>query len=65
MCLICVDIQKEKLTSVEARRNLKETHTTLTREHIMEVLRLIWKKEDEEQDKMWEEYNRLMYCETD
>ena len=65
MCLICVDIQKDKLTSVEARRNLKETYTTLDREHTMEVLQLIWKKEDEEQDKMWEEYNELMYCETD
>ena len=48
MCLICVDLQKDKLTWKEARRNLNETHNELDKEHILEVLRLIWKKEDEE-----------------
>tara|TARA_R100000008_G_scaffold83920_1_gene70078 strand:- start:4896 stop:5144 length:249 start_codon:yes stop_codon:yes gene_type:complete len=48
MCLICVDLQKDKLTWKEARRNLNETHDELDKEHILEVLRLIWKKEDEE-----------------
>ena len=48
MCLICVDLTKERLTSREARRNLRETHSTLTKKHILEVLRLIWEKEDAE-----------------
>ena len=48
MCLICVDLTKERLTSREARRNLRETHSTLAKKHILEVLRLIWEKEDAE-----------------
>jgi len=47
MCLICIDIQKDKLTPKEARRNLGETYQTLDQDHRLEVLRLIWKKEDE------------------
>ena len=46
MCLICVDITKDKLTAREARRNLKETYSTIPKKHVLEVLRLIWKKED-------------------
>tara|TARA_B100000131_G_scaffold296626_2_gene314659 strand:+ start:370 stop:567 length:198 start_codon:yes stop_codon:yes gene_type:complete len=48
MCLICVDIQKDKLTSLEARNNLRETYKTMTKDHIYEVIKMIWKKEDEE-----------------
>ena len=48
MCLICIDLQKGRLTWKEARKNLGETHTELEREHILEVLKLIWKSEDEE-----------------
>ena len=48
MCLICVELTKNKLTSIEARKNLGEMYTDLSKEHIHEVLRLIWKKEDEE-----------------
>lgn len=48
MCLICVDLQKDKLTWKEARRNLSETYGKLEQEHVLEVLRLIWKKEDQE-----------------
>ena len=48
MCLICVDLQRDKLTSKEARRNLGESFSTLDKEHRLEVLKLIWKKEDEE-----------------
>jgi len=55
MCLICVEIQKDKLTSLEARRNLSEAGPTMDKEHALEVLRLIWKKEDEEQNKATED----------
>ena len=48
MCIICVDLKKDKLTSVEARQNLSELHTTIEKKHIHEVLRLIWRKEDDE-----------------
>jgi hypothetical protein len=47
MCIICVDIQKEKMTSLEARRNLNEMYKALPNEHILDVLKLIWKLEDE------------------
>ena len=50
MCLICVEIQKNKLSSFEARRNLSEIGPTLEREHALEVLKMIWKKEDEERN---------------
>jgi len=48
MCLICVELTKNKLTSKEARSNLEEIHEDLDEEHIFEVLRAIWKKEDKE-----------------
>ena len=50
MCLICIDLQKDKLTAKEARRNLGESYVTLEEKHRLEVLKLIWKKEDEETD---------------
>ena len=52
MCLICIDMQKDKLTSSEARKNLEETHEAMSKEHIFEVLKLIWKKESGEQEEM-------------
>jgi hypothetical protein len=47
MCLICVELSKNKLTPQEARRNLGEWVNLLDKEHRYEVLRNIWKKEDE------------------
>ena len=55
MCLICVELQKNKLTSHEARRNLGELFEDMDKEHVKEVLKLIWNKEDEEND--WEDEN--------
>ena len=57
MCLICVELTKNKLTSIEARRNLGEMHTTLKKEHIQELLKLIWEKEDEEYEAMWDTWS--------
>tara|TARA_R100001443_G_scaffold116064_2_gene135473 strand:- start:81 stop:266 length:186 start_codon:yes stop_codon:yes gene_type:complete len=48
MCIICVDLEKDKLTWKEARRNLNEFSDTLDKEHKLEVLKKIWEKEDEE-----------------
>ena len=47
MCIICVDLQKNKLTWKEARRNLGEVYTNLEKDHILKILKLIWEKEDE------------------
>ena len=52
MCLICAELTKNKLTSIEARRNLGEMHTGLKKDHILEVLKLIWQKEDEEDEQL-------------
>ena len=48
MCLICVELAKGKLTSLEARRNFRELKSSLGDHHRLEVLELIWKKEEDE-----------------
>tara|TARA_R110002020_G_scaffold66563_2_gene174938 strand:- start:1404 stop:1577 length:174 start_codon:yes stop_codon:yes gene_type:complete len=48
MCLICIEILKEKMTSYEARRALAEFGEALDEEHKIELLKAIWKKEDQE-----------------
>ena len=53
MCLICAQIKEDKLTHKEARRNLGELRNNLTKDHILEVLKLIWEKEDKEDYKYW------------
>jgi hypothetical protein len=53
MCLICVELSNNKLTSLEARRNLKEVALELERSHVEDVLRAIWTKEDEEFQDLW------------
>ena len=51
MCMICVDLIKDKLTSDEAWRNFQEVQPNLDEEHIAEVyVRII--------DKQYEEYER-------
>ena len=47
MCLICVEIEKGKLTTYEARRNLGEMASSLG-EHAEEVDEVIWRKEVDE-----------------
>ena len=41
MCLICIDLQKDKMTAIEARSNLNEIHETVSREHTMEILQVV------------------------
>ena len=50
MCLICVELSNNKLTSGEARRNLSEMSDIMERSHVEDVLRAIWQKEDEENE---------------
>jgi hypothetical protein len=56
MCIICVELVKDKLTSLEARRNLGEMKNSIEEDHRFEVLKLIWKKEEEQEYyKQWNE----------
>ena len=48
MCLICVEMTKENITAHEARTNLSEMYGDMTKDHVLEVLKLIWKQEDRE-----------------
>ena len=52
MCIICIELEKDKLTTAEARRNLGEMWSCLD-EHAIEVEVLINEKEIE---KMFEMY---------
>jgi len=52
MCLICTQIIQDKLTVKEARHNLGELYLNMDKEHIHEVLKLIWQKEDEEYESL-------------
>lgn len=47
MCIICLDFQKGRLTSKEARRALGEMAVKLDKSHIEEVERAIAKAEAE------------------
>ena len=44
MCLICVELAKDKLTPLEARRNLGEMMHVVEEGHRIEVLQAIWEK---------------------
>lgn len=51
MCLICVDLAKQKLTAAEARRALGEMRVKLDRAHIREVEAKLDEAEREEATK--------------
>jgi len=55
MCLICAELSKNKLTVQEARRNLDEVYTDMTKDHVREILQLIWQKEDEQYESIKDE----------
>lgn len=48
MCIICVDFQKGRLTTKEARRALGEMVVTLDKRHVEEVEATLSKAEAEE-----------------
>ena len=60
MCIICVEIEKNKLTSLEARRNMSEMSSQIDDSHKIEVLKKIWAKEDEEGSLDQKEYSHLL-----
>jgi|TARA_Y100000296_G_C5168308_1_gene255932 hypothetical protein len=55
MCLICVEIDKEKLSFKEAWRNFKEMERDLDNEHAAQVKQKIIDKMVEEKKKVYEE----------
>jgi hypothetical protein len=55
MCLICAELSKNTLTVEEARRNLGEMYTDMTKDHVREILQLIWQKEDEQYESIKDE----------
>ena len=60
MCLICVEIDKEKLSFREAWRNFKEMERDLSDEHITQVKQKIIDKMVEEKKKVYEEWNSYL-----
>lgn len=48
MCIICVELEKDKLSPWEAFRNLREMSEAIGEEHVFEVLDLIRQKEIED-----------------
>jgi len=55
MCLICVDFQKENLTTTEAWRNLQEMKESMTDEHYDEVVSMIVEKINDEVTETFDE----------
>tara|TARA_B100000287_G_C20064185_1_gene555745 strand:+ start:113 stop:286 length:174 start_codon:yes stop_codon:yes gene_type:complete len=51
MCLVCIEFQKGKLTAFEAKRNLREMHTNVGTDHVLEALQIIEDVEDLEKVK--------------
>ena len=50
MCIICVELEKEKLTLKEAASNYREVETTLEPEHSYDLFEELWNKSVEEGD---------------
>jgi len=53
VCLICIDIERERLTLSEAWRNLTEMYDDMEKEHALEVfdkLRELQLRENEEDE---------------
>jgi hypothetical protein len=47
MCIVCIELEKEKILPWEASKNLLEMSESLDSEHVLEVLELIHKIENE------------------
>jgi hypothetical protein len=46
MCIVCIEFQKGKLTTFEAKRNLTEMYIDVGVEHVVEALKIIEEVED-------------------
>lgn len=50
MCLICVDLQKDRMTVLDAKRAFREMVVEMDPQHAREVKQLIETKEKEDKD---------------
>ena len=61
MCIICIDLEKEKLTTREAWRNLNEMQHSMEIDHIQEVIDKLWNRihsrmfDDDKEVDLWAE----------
>tara|TARA_Y100001938_G_C8080400_1_gene428675 strand:- start:841 stop:1044 length:204 start_codon:yes stop_codon:yes gene_type:complete len=61
MCIICVQLDKETLTTREAWRNLNEMKSSMDEEHTIEVMDKLWDKihsrmfDDDKELDLWAE----------
>jgi len=57
MCIICIDIERDRLRFKEAIRNLREMYQTIDYDHRDEVIKRVLKLEIEERRKKKEAKN--------
>lgn len=48
MCIICIELEKDKLSPLEALINLGEMAEVVGQDHVLEVLDLVKEKEEEQ-----------------
>jgi hypothetical protein len=48
MCIICIDYNKQKMTVQEAYRALDEMREGMSKEHVLEVVDMLWNDHWEE-----------------
>ena len=67
MCLICVDIQKDKMTVDDGYRALAEMQEGMEPGHAEEVEDLLWQRSVQEWYEVdsWEEFDSLEYLAQD
>ena len=51
MCLICVELEKERITASEALKNFREMEESIGTSHADDVLETIWVKAIQDDDK--------------
>ena len=67
MCIICIDLERERLSTQEAFRNLNEMYDSLGEEHVLEVVEKLFDRihsrmndEDEELD-LWDDLGNFIF----
>jgi ATP-dependent Clp protease ATP-binding subunit ClpA len=67
MCIICIDLERERLSTQEAFRNLNEMYDSLDEEHIKEVIEKLFDRlhsrmndEDKELD-LWDDLGNFIF----
>jgi len=67
MCMICIDLEKQKLSTREAFKNLNEMYESLGREHAQEVIEKLWDRlhsrmeDDDKELDLWDELGNFTF----